>query len=79
VEKMDRQVQRVSGLIPPEETPDEGYEPGPTTSQQLERLYQDQREVKGCLWLVVIAVVLVTIIGLYLIYKPVLDSLLPWH
>jgi len=47
----------------------EGRELGPTTSQQMEHLYQEQREVKGCLWLAVIAVALVIAIGLYYLWR----------
>ena len=68
VKKIDRQAYRVYGVIPPEESPDEGHEFGPTTSQQMEHLYQEQREVKGCLWLVVIAVALIITIGLYYLW-----------
>ena len=65
LEKIDRQVRRVYGVIPPGEGPDEGREFSPTTSQQMEHLYQEQREVKGCLWLAVIAAALIIAIALY--------------
>lgn len=69
IEKIDRQARRVYGVISPEEGPDEeGRELGPTTSQQMEHLYQEQREVKGCLWLAVIAVALIIAIGLYYLW-----------
>ncbi len=68
VKKNDHQAYRVYGVIPPEKIPDEGREFGPTTSQQMEHLYQEQREVKGCLWLVAIAVALTIAISLYYLW-----------
>jgi len=47
---------------------DEERELDPATSQKMERLYQEQREVKGCLWLAVIAAALVIAIGLYYLW-----------
>lgn len=68
IEGIDRQARRVYGVLPPEEGPDEGREFGPTTSQKMERLYQEQREAKGCLWLAVIAVALIIAISLYYLW-----------
>jgi len=34
----------------------------------MEHLYQEQREVKGCLWLVAIGVALTIAIGLYYLW-----------